>query len=169
MKYYTRIAGREREYRFLRRGGVIEAQCEGQVLTVDLSMTGDGIAFSMLVDGVSHDCVCERDGDETVVMVSGRRIRVTVEDERERAAQQVASARPRGPMIVEASMPGIVVSLEVAAGDTVSAGQTLLVIEAMKMQNPIQAEGPGTITEVCVKPGEAVAAGATMMKIEGQE
>jgi biotin carboxyl carrier protein len=169
VKYYTRIGDREQEYRFLRRGGVIEAHCGDRVFMVDLSMIGDGIAFSMLVDGTSHDCVCERDGQETVVMIKGRRIRVQVEDERERAAHQVASARPRGPMMVEASMPGIVVSLEVSAGDTVSEGQTLMIIEAMKMQNPIQADGPGTVQEICVQEGEAVAAGATMMKIEGAE
>ena len=72
-------------------------------------------------------------------------------------------------MQVEASMPGIVVSIAVGVGDSVTAGQTLLVIEAMKMQNPIQAEGLGTVAKILVAPGEAVAAGALLMQIEAEE
>jgi biotin carboxyl carrier protein len=169
MKYFTKVGDDQREYRFVRRGDVIEAHCGGDVFSIDLSMTGDGVAFSMLVDGVSHDCICERDGDDTLVMIAGQRIRVLVEDERERAAHQVAAARPKGPMQVEATMPGIVVSLAVEVGESVTAGQTLLIIEAMKMQNPIQADGPGEVMEILAVPGEAVAAGALLMKIEAGE
>ncbi len=169
MRYFTKIGDWEQEYRFVRRGSTIEAHCGDQVFEVDLSMTGDGVAFSMLVDGASHDCVCERDANETLVMIAGHRIRVQVEDERERAAHRVAAARPSGPMQVAASMPGIVVSVAVVVGDSVTAGQTLLVIEAMKMQNPIQAEGLGTVAKILVAPGEAVAAGALLMKIEAEE
>lgn len=169
MRYFTKIGDQQREYRFVRRGETIEVHSGDEVFAVDLSMTGDGVAFSMLVDGVSHDCICERLGDDTWVMIAGHRIRVLVEDERERAAHLVAAARPRGPMQIEATMPGVVISVAVEIGDTVAAGQTLLVVEAMKMQNPLQADGPGQVVEIMAVPGKVVAAGAVLMKIEAEE
>jgi len=168
MRYFTKIGDQEREYRFVRRGDMIEAHHGGEVFELDLSMTGDGTAFSLLVDGASHDCTCESDANATLVMIAGHRISVLVEDERERAAHKIASARPKGPMQIEASMPGIIVSVAVSVGDSVTAGQTLLVVEAMKMQNPIQSDGPGTVVEILATPGAAVSTGALLMKIEGK-
>lgn len=67
---------------------------------------------------------------------------------------------------VGAPMPGVVVDVKVAVGDEVEEGQTLVVLEAMKMQNPLAAEGPGKVTKVVVAAGEAVAAGALLAEIE---
>ncbi|MGH7016199.1 MAG: acetyl-CoA carboxylase biotin carboxyl carrier protein subunit, partial [Caulobacteraceae bacterium] len=55
-------------------------------------------------------------------------------------------------------MPGLVVSVEVGEGEEVKAGQALLVVEAMKMQNIIRAEREGRIARLCAKAGETVAA-----------
>jgi biotin carboxyl carrier protein len=63
-------------------------------------------------------------------------------------------------------MPGIVVEVRIAEGDAVEEGQTLVVLEAMKMQNPLAAEAPGKVTRVVCKKGEAVAAGALLLEIE---
>ena len=57
---------------------------------------------------------------------------------------------------VLAPLPGSILSVKVKVGDTVQARQTLLVMEAMKMQNEIVAPASGTVTELAVKPGEAV-------------
>jgi len=59
-----------------------------------------------------------------------------------------------------------VVAGQVAVGDQVGEGQTLVVLEAMKMQNPLAAEGAGTGTKLAVEVGEAVAAGALLAEIE---
>ncbi|MCA8972380.1 MAG: acetyl-CoA carboxylase biotin carboxyl carrier protein subunit [Planctomycetes bacterium] len=63
-------------------------------------------------------------------------------------------------------MPGIVVSVDVSVGDSVTAGQTLLIVEAMKMQNPITADGDGTVEAIQVAPGQAVAAGDTLLRLD---
>jgi propionyl-CoA carboxylase alpha chain len=61
-------------------------------------------------------------------------------------------------------MPGLVVSLAVAEGQEVKAGETLAVIEAMKMENILRAERDGTIKKVHVKPGESVAVDAAILE-----
>jgi propionyl-CoA carboxylase alpha chain len=65
---------------------------------------------------------------------------------------------------VRCPMPGLVVSLAVAEGQEVKAGETLAVIEAMKMENILRAERDGTIKKVRVKPGESVAVDAVILE-----
>jgi biotin carboxyl carrier protein len=64
-------------------------------------------------------------------------------------------------------MPGIVVEIQVAVGDTVEDGQTLLILEAMKMQNPIPAEGGGAVVEIHVSEGDAIRTGAPLVDLDG--
>jgi biotin carboxyl carrier protein len=59
-----------------------------------------------------------------------------------------------------------VVEIRVASGDVVAAGATLLVLEAMKMQNEIRAEGPGVVTKVECSAGQTVETGAVLVRIE---
>jgi pyruvate,orthophosphate dikinase len=78
----------------------------------------------------------------------------------------------RNPLLVSvrsgsrASMPGIVNDVKVQVGDVVEEGKTLVVLEAMKMQNPLGAEAAGKITRIVCKKGEAVAAGALLLEME---
>ncbi len=166
MRYFATVGEREFEFAFEAGDGVLLAKVGGKTLTVDVAPTGDGTAFSILVDGRSHDLLVEIGGDGTVqVQTRGERIRVGLVDERERAARAVAAHKPAGPRRLNAVMPGVVVDVRVAPGDTVEAGQTLVVLEAMKMQNPIAAEGPGTVKAVHVKKGQAVANGAVLVEL----
>mmetsp|Transcript_3261 Transcript_3261/g.2205 ORF Transcript_3261/g.2205 Transcript_3261/m.2205 type:complete len:80 (-) Transcript_3261:61-300(-) len=63
-------------------------------------------------------------------------------------------------------MPGTIISVSVAPGDTVQDGQELLVIEAMKMQNLIKSEVSGKIKKVNIKPGQAVAVDELLIEFE---
>jgi propionyl-CoA carboxylase alpha chain len=65
---------------------------------------------------------------------------------------------------VRCPMPGLIVSLAVAEGEEVKAGETLAVIEAMKMENILRAERDGTIKTIRVKPGDSVAVDAVIME-----
>ena len=65
-----------------------------------------------------------------------------------------------------APMPGTVVSVAVAAGDEVVAGQPVLVLEAMKMQHTVSAPHAGTVTEIDVQPGTQVASGEVLAVVE---
>jgi len=63
-------------------------------------------------------------------------------------------------------MPGTVVRVAVEAGQTVSAGDPVLVLEAMKMQHTVTAPGAGTVTQLDVRPGAQVAAGEVLAVVE---
>jgi biotin carboxyl carrier protein len=95
------------------------------------------------------------------VVIDGWRIEVDVEPAaraalRERARRGREEAGQSGPSEVRAIIPGVVVSVSVAPGDAVTAGQQLLVVEAMKMQNELRAPRDGTIERVAVGPGSTI-------------
>jgi biotin carboxyl carrier protein len=71
-----------------------------------------------------------------------------------------------GPLEVRATLPGLVVSVAVAAGDEVAEGDRLLTIEAMKMQNEVRAPRAGRVAKVSVEAGQAVATGAVLLGLD---
>lgn len=81
------------------------------------------------------------------------------------AQQQAASKTPGKGTPVKAPLPGVITSIEVAVGDAVKKGQTVIVLEAMKMQNNINAENDGTVTSITVSKGDSVMEGTVMMTI----
>jgi pyruvate carboxylase subunit B len=166
MKFFCRHGDQQREYEFFRRGGQVVARCDGHEHLIDLALVGDGGAFSLLVDGRSYDVLADVQRDQVVLQLLGERFVVQVEDERERAAHAAAGHHHGGHRELRAAMPGIVVDLRVRVGDHVEEGQTLVVLEAMKMQNPLAAMAAGRVTRVLCKQGDAVAAGALLIETE---
>ena len=63
-------------------------------------------------------------------------------------------------------MPGLVVAVAISPGDRVRAGQTVAIIEAMKMENDLKAESDGVVSKVRVEPGEPVEKGAILVELE---
>lgn len=93
--------------------------------------------------------------------VDGWVLEVRVEDEprallREKAGQGAGGAGRRGSDTIRAQIPGRVVRLWVSEGDTVEAGQRLLAIEAMKMENEVRAPHAGTVEHIAVEPGSSI-------------
>jgi biotin carboxyl carrier protein len=69
-----------------------------------------------------------------------------------------------GAAALVAPMPGVILAVSVKAGDTVTRGQEVAVLEAMKMQNSVKSPRDGTIAEVCVAPGQAVGHGDAIVR-----
>ncbi|MEI9919650.1 MAG: biotin/lipoyl-containing protein [Bacteroidota bacterium] len=65
---------------------------------------------------------------------------------------------------IKAPMPGLIIDLKIKAGDSVSAGDALLILEAMKMENVLKAPGPGTIKAIKVKKGDSVEKGQILIE-----
>ena len=100
--------------------------------------------------------------------VDGYRFETEALDERTRAIRDLsaASAGPVGPAPILAPMPGMIVRVSVKAGDRVEAGQGVVVMEAMKMENELRASRDGTVAEVHVREGVLVEAGAPLIIIQ---
>ncbi|MBI2072612.1 MAG: acetyl-CoA carboxylase biotin carboxyl carrier protein subunit [Gemmatimonadetes bacterium] len=65
-------------------------------------------------------------------------------------------------------MPGLVLRVDVEAGQEIAAGAGLVVLEAMKMENEIRSSGPGRVKSVLVEPGQAVEKGTPLVEVVGQ-
>ena len=80
--------------------------------------------------------------------------------------QPVAAGNVNTANAVKAPLPGVITEIKVAVGDTVNAGDTVVVLEAMKMANNIEAEKSGKVTAICVKQGESVMEDSPLVVIE---
>ena len=101
-----------------------------------------------------------REGDAVHVFWRGAAYVLQEETEAYRAAHRHA------PTGLEAPMPGKVIAVKVEAGQAVSKGQELLVVEAMKMENAIRAPRDGRVKVVAAKVGDAVAPGTVLVEME---
>ena len=128
--------------------------------------------YSLLINNHSYEVVVRRleaddeGGQRYELLIGGQPYEVRLEDERERALASLAGgAHESGDATVKAPMPGLVVSLPVAPGERVQRGQTVAVLEAMKMENDLGAPRAGIIKEIKVAQGQAVNQGQALVTI----
>jgi len=120
------------------------------------------------IGGALHRVTARREGarGRFALRIDGHRYAVDALDERTRAIRDLADAsRPNtGPVALVAPMPGLVVRVHVAVGDAVQAGQPLVAIEAMKMENELRSPAAGTVKAIHADPGSAVEKGAVLVE-----
>src|SRR5581483_3803637 len=128
MKYVVDVAGTEYrvDVRPAGRPGAYVAEVNGQRRELDLARVS-GAQYSLILDGLSFDIAAGKDG----VYVDGRAYRARVWRDTGAAGRPAGSSS--GPATVTAPMPGLAVAVHVKVGDPVEPGQTVVVIEAMKM------------------------------------
>ena len=131
--------------------------------------------FHLTINGKRYAVSVERGpgSSELEVAVDGEKHRVGVEEEEKAApsAPRPSAARKPAPKATSAGgkilapLPGVVLSVAVAPGDSSRAGDTLLVLEAMKMENVIRADSDCTVQAVHVRKGDKVEASQLLMEI----
>jgi len=148
---------------------------DGRTVSVDFVEFENG-QFSVRIDGRHYsgffrreqnreaDAVSEADR-QFVVSIGDRDYDLVVDDEISLLRKSFQRARETsvGTLVVKAPMPGLVVRLDVSSGDHVKAGQSILVLEAMKMENEIRASESGVVQTIHVAPGTAVEKGEPLV------
>lgn len=153
MRYVTIINGQQYEIDIDKEGNVL---VNGSPRHVDF-LPLDASLFSVITDNVSLEVVIEDGRDKQQVLIGGHLFEAQVLDER----TFLMMTRRKGQLGAEtgevrAPMPGLIAGVQVSAGDLVSKGQTVVILESMKMQNELKASVEGIIQDVLVKVGQTV-------------
>jgi biotin carboxyl carrier protein len=140
---------------------------DDQLQKVDMAKVAPEV-YSLLVNGRSHEVQVRGDAGGYQVFYGSRHYQVTVEGQRARLMKSLVSTAQahERPREIKAAMPGLVVKVEVAEGDRVQAGDGLVVVEAMKMENEIRAQRQGVVKQIFIKKGMTVDQGQTLVILE---
>jgi biotin carboxyl carrier protein len=142
----------------------------GKPIDVQLASVPGSPVRRLSVSGRSHALhvgTAEAEGNWDIHL-DGERFNVSVVDERTQTIRAMtgSAAAAQGPKPVRAPMPGLIVRIQVAEGDHVAAGQGVVIIEAMKMENELKADAPGVVRKVPVQPGQAVEKGTVLIEFQ---
>ena len=139
---------------------------DGQEIEVDAELTARDV-LSVLVGGKAYEVKRERSLQGELHMVIGSaRYAVDVQDPRSLKTRRASAGAEAGPQKIKAPMPGKIVRVMVAENEEVKAGQGVVVMEAMKMQNELKSPKDGKVQKILAAEGSAVNAGDTLAIIE---
>jgi biotin carboxyl carrier protein len=147
-----------------RKDGRYAVSLDGRLIEVDLHEAGPHF-LSLLIDGRSHEVGLEKHRDGYAVVFQDDVITVELADAT-RSSGAAARKGAAGQARLVAPMPGKLTRVLVEAGQDVAAGQGLVVMEAMKMENEIRAPRAGRVKELLVREGQAVETGALLAVVE---
>jgi len=157
VKLEVEIGGKTRTVEFSRIGERLSWAIDGKPVEADALEVSAGV-YSILIEGRSFEARIEPASQGARVVVAGREYSASVRDPRQWKRHGGAAREAEGRQQVLAPMPGKIIRILVKAGETVAAGQGLLVIEAMKMQNEVRSPKSGTVERLLVNEGQTVTA-----------
>jgi biotin carboxyl carrier protein len=167
MRYVAEVDGKTYMIDIDEVGDSLQLKINDQPVSADLRQVIAPTLFSLIKDGHSYEVFAEPTEKGYDVVISGERFVVNVADERSLrlARVQKRDVERRGDMVIKAPMPGLVAGVNVEPGDVVKAGQGLVILMAMKMENEIRAFERGTVKTIAVKKGDKVELGQTLLTI----
>ena len=131
---------------------------DGETYSIDFRSVGGQTVFSLILEGRSYEALVQPSPEGTQVLLQGHLFPVQVEDERQRRLRESTTSKvaETGIIYLKSPMPGLIVSVQVEAGQLVERDQNLIILESMKMQNELKAPRSGTIQQVRIKNGDRV-------------
>lgn len=166
MKYEVLVAGKTRIVELTQQNGGWRISLDGNALDANAVEVAPN-TFSILLGGESHQIrIAPRPNGSLTLYTGLAEYHAEVIDPRSWRGRRHGALEAEGRQQVAAPMPGKVVRLLVKEGDMVEAGQGLLVVEAMKMQNEIRSPKSGKIEKFFVTEGQAVNAGEALLWVE---
>lgn len=166
VKYVTDVNGQSFEIELNRND---ELLINGEVRTVDFRHNKSHGIFSLIIDNQSYEAIVENRDGKLMVMIYGALYEVTVEDERARRLAAAGGGLKSAGNAVTAPMPGLIVDVLVEEGQHVEAGQTVVILESMKMQNELKSALAGTIDKVNVATGDNVEQNKVLVAITPED
>jgi biotin carboxyl carrier protein len=163
--YEVTVAGRVRKVELTRTETGWLCKLDRRELPLDVVRTRNGV-LSILLEGKSYEIKQERTANETNIVVGNQRFSAVVRDPRSLRSRRASEAGAQGIRKITAPMPGKVVRVLASVGEVVEAGQPVLVIEAMKMQNELKSPKKGVLKRLNVTTGAAVEAGQALAEVE---
>jgi len=164
--YYVGLKERENKVEINgRRGSIFDVKIDGKLRQVDFVKAEN--SYSLIIDGKSYEIDCEKSKNGYDIWMGGNYFQVSVLSEAQKRIQLSKKGKKSGgPQIIETEMPGKIVLVKKIKGETVKKGETVVVLEAMKMQNEILSPKDGTIEEMYVKDTQTVEASDKLFKIK---
>ncbi|MGB7295429.1 MAG: biotin/lipoyl-containing protein [Candidatus Aminicenantales bacterium] len=123
-------------------------------------------AFSLIVEGTSHLIYIAEDKDKIYVSLGGTTLALKRPGAEEKRFERGEDAALEGKSVVTAPMPGKVVKVSVAENESVRKNQTLVIVEAMKMENEIKSPLDGVVKKIYASPGDLVDSEKPLVEIE---
>jgi biotin carboxyl carrier protein len=166
MKFDVRISGKTRTIELQRDADRWQISLNGKAIDADTVELAPNV-FSILLNGESFEVrVAPASDGKLTLQTRHNEFVAEVVDPRAWRGRRHGAVEVEGRQQIVAPMPGKVVRLLVKAGDKVEAGQGLLVVEAMKMQNEVRSPKTGTVERLLAKEGQAVNAGEVLAWID---
>ncbi|MBN1201950.1 MAG: biotin/lipoyl-binding protein [Anaerolineae bacterium] len=155
MKYQTIVNEQEFDIEINEDGRIL---VNGQARAIDFRVLRQGELYSLLVDNASYEGVVEERDDLYHVLMSGDMYEVKVTDERSRRLESafMAFGDTSGEVSIRAPMPGLITRVPVEEGQPVTKGETVVILESMKMENELKSPRDGTVRRVKVAEGDNV-------------
>jgi biotin carboxyl carrier protein len=161
MKLEIELNGKSHAVQIAPPGPEMNPSINGLAIEADATEVASGI-YSVIVAGRSFEARLEQFGEELRVAINGKEYAIRVRDPRQWRRNHSAAASSEHRQHVAAPMPGRVIRVLVKAGEAVAAGQGIVVVEAMKMQNEVRSPKAGKVERMLVKEGQTLNAGDTI-------
>ena len=142
-----------------------ECRLDGRLVHIDAVITRRDV-LSLLVDGRTYEIKREETATDLHMWVGAACFAVELRDPRSLRSRNKTGGDEKGPRKLLAPMPGRIVRLLVAENSEVEAGQGIVVVEAMKMQNEIKSPKKGIVKKISATPGAAVNPGDVLAIVE---
>ena len=168
MKYLTAIDEESIELDITDEAGGTIVRHEDEELRVNVASVGPTGPYSLLLDDRSYEGYVEVVEGGFRVILGGQVFHITVEEAARARLHGLAGAshHHEGPTAVAAPMPGLVIGLPVTVGQSVKRGETVVILQAMKMENELRAPRDGTVKEIKVNAGDTVAMGQALLTLD---
>ena len=164
MKLIARHSGGQMPVEVERHGSGYRVTLDDKTFDVDLTHAGPYMYTMRLDDGTHFSLTHHRDGDTHEVSLASSKVVIEIVDPLTLLRRSREDAGGAGG-VVKALMPGRIVRILVKQGESVRKGAGVLILEAMKMENEIQAPADGVVDEIFVNAGDTVEMGAPLLHV----